>query len=139
MAELARIETVVFLQSVDFFAHCKAEEVLRIAAIAREQSFAAGERIYSANDPADFFFSVVRGTVQLDAAADSPQVVPPLGTFGQVDILRGRLHTRGAAAMTDCLLLAIDADDFFDLLSNNVDIVKALFRHLIETLQPGQD
>ena len=139
MAELARIETVVFLQSVDFFAHCKAEEVLRIAAIAQERSFTAGERIYNANDPAEVLYSVVRGAVQLDATGGAPSIVPPLGTFGQVDILRGRLHTRGATAQTDCLLLAIEADDFFDLLSNNVEIVKALFRHLIETLQQGPE
>lgn len=139
MAELARIETVVFLQSVDFFAHCKAEEVLRIAAIAQERSFQAGDRIYNASDPADTFYSVVRGTVELDAAGSAPTLVPPLGTFGQVDILRGRLHTRGASAQTDCLLLAIEADDFFDLLSNNVEIVKALFRHVIESLQQGRE
>ena len=54
MSELARIETVVFLQSVDLFSYCKAEEVLRIAAISQERSFEDGERIYSVNDPSEF-------------------------------------------------------------------------------------
>lgn len=135
MAELARIETVVFLQSVDLFSYCKAEEVLRIAGIAQERAFAAGEKIFAVNDPADVFYCVVRGIVKLDGAAGRSDVYPPLSTFGEVDILRGRLRTATAAAQTDCLLLAIEAEDFFDLLSNNIDIVKALFRHLIETLQ----
>ena len=139
MPELARIETVVFLQSVDLFSYCKAEEVLRIAAIAQERSLAGGEKIYGVNDPSDALFCVVRGTVKIDAANGDSRIYPPLSTFGGIDILRGRLRTDTASAMTDCLLLAIESDDFFDLLSNNIDIVKALFRHLIEMLQHGQD
>ncbi len=139
MSELARIETVVFLQSVDLFSYCKAEEVLRIAAIAQERSFADGEKIYGVNDPSDALFSVVRGIVKVDSADGGSQLFPPLSTFGGIDILRGRLRTDTAVSNGDSLLLAIDSDDFFDLLSNNIDIVKALFRHLIETLQQGQD
>ena len=139
MAELARIETVVFLQSVDLFSYCKAEEVLRIAAIAQERSFSDGEKIYEVNDPSDSLFCVVRGIVKVDSANGGSQLFPPLSTFGGIDILRGRLRTDTAASNGDSLLLAIDSDDFFDLLSNNIDIVKALFRHLIETLQQGQN
>lgn len=137
MPELARIETVVFLQSVDFFAYCKAEEVLRIASIAQEKSFKASEKIYGVNDPADIFYCVVRGTVKVESGNGDSGIFGPLSTFGGIDILRGKLRTATAVAQTDCLLLAIEADDFFDLLSNNIDIVKALFRHLIETLQAG--
>jgi CRP-like cAMP-binding protein len=139
VTELARIETVVFLQSVDLFSYCKAEEVLRIAAIAQERSFQDGDRIYGVNDPSDTLFCVVRGMVKVDSVHGGSQVYPPLSTFGGIDILRGRLRTDTATAQGDCLLLAIDADDFFDLLSNNIDIVKALFRHIIETLQQGQE
>lgn len=139
MPELARIETVVFLQSVDLFSYCKAEEVLRIAAIAQERAFDDGEKIYGVNDPSDTLFCVVRGLVKADSAHGGSQIFPPLSTFGAIDILRGRLRTDTAMSNGASLLLAIDSDDFFDLLSNNIDIVKALFRHLIETLQQAQD
>lgn len=139
MPELARIEAVVFLQSVDLFSYCKAEEVLRIAAIAQERSYQGGDKIYGVNDPSDTLFCVVRGIVKVDSANGGSRVYPPLSTFGAIDILRGRLRTDTATASGDSLLLAIGADDFFDLLSNNIDIVKALFRHIIEILQQGQD
>lgn len=134
MSELARIETVVFLQSVDIFSYCKAEEVLRIAAIAQERSVAAGEKIYSANEPAEALYSVVRGSVKIESVNGESRVVGPLATFGGIDILRSRLRTGTAIAETDTLLLAIESDDLFDLLSNNIEIVKALFRHLIEQI-----
>ncbi|MGB5659565.1 MAG: cyclic nucleotide-binding domain-containing protein [Thermoanaerobaculia bacterium] len=135
MSELARIETVVFLQSVDIFSYCKAEEVLRIAAIAQERIVAAGEKIYSANEPAEGLFCVVRGSVKIESSNGETKNVGPLATFGGIDILRSRLRTATATAETDSLLLAIESDDLFDLLSNNIEIVKALFRHLIERFQ----
>ena len=135
MSELARIETVVFLQSVDIFSYCKAEEVLRIAAIAQERMVAEGEKIYGANEPAEGLFCVVRGSVRIESGNGETKTVGPLATFGGIDILRSRLRTATATAETDTLLLAIESDDLFDLLSNNIEIVKALFRHLIERFQ----
>ncbi len=41
------------------------------------------------------------------------------------------LRTRTARAVSDTLLLAMDGEDFFDLLSNNIEIVKALFRQFL--------
>ena len=56
----------------------------------------------------------------------------PGETFGVLEILSGRLRSRAAIAQEDSLVLEISAEDFFDLLSHNIDIVKALFRRIIE-------
>lgn len=129
MPELALIETVVFLQSVDLFAHCRAEEILRIAAIARERRFAAGEELFTAGDPADELYCIVRGRVKIDG---DEREAGPLQTVGVHEILSGHLRTAGARSATDTLALAISAEDLFDLLANNVEIVKSLFRHLVQ-------
>jgi CRP/FNR family transcriptional regulator len=131
VAELARIETVVFLQSADLFSYCKAEEILRIAMIARERRCAAGESLYRLNDPADALYCVVRGEVQLEDAAGQVRRVGPLATFGVTELLSDRLRASAASASVESLILTIDADDFFDLLSSNIEIVKALFRQLL--------
>lgn len=137
MAELARIETVVFLQTAEFFSYCKAEEILRIAAIARERRFAKGEIIFDESEPADRFYCVVRGAVEVSIPETEPTTVGPLGAFGHYDILRGRLRQAKATAVTDTLVLFFESEDFFDLLSNNIDIVKAIFRHVMESF--GRD
>ena len=134
MTELARIETVVFLQTAEFFSYCKAEEILRIAAIADEMTFAEGATIFDENEPADRFYCVVRGSVQVSVPDLEPTVVGPLGAFGHLDILRGRLRQARATALTDTLVLFFETEDFFDLLSNNIDIVKAIFRHVLESV-----
>jgi CRP-like cAMP-binding protein len=132
--ELARIETVVFLQSVDFFSACTAEEVLRLASIARERQAGAGEQLFQARDRAETLYCLVHGDVEITAAGGSTVRVGPLQTLGLVDILSGRLRTGTAVATVPTLLLEIDAEDFFDLLSNNIEMVKSLFRHLIQQI-----
>jgi CRP/FNR family transcriptional regulator len=133
MPELARIETVVILQSVDFFSGCTAEEILRIAAIAHEKPVAPGEEIFRNGQPADTLYCVVRGEIEVTAgSAATRSIVPPLQTLGLLDVLSGGAHTGTAVARSAALLLAIQAEDFFDLLSNNVEVVKTLFRHLVQ-------
>ncbi len=130
MAELAHIETIVFLQSVDLFSFCKAEEILRIATIASERRLETGERIYDVGDASDNLYCVVQGRVKLDSPGREEQLIHPLGAFGIEEILSGRLRTRRATTDEASLVLVIGAEDFFDLLAHNIDIVKSLFRHL---------
>jgi CRP-like cAMP-binding protein len=137
VAELAGIETVMLLQSADLFAHCRAEETLRIAGIAKERRFASGETIYERNAVPEALYCVVRGEVAVTGENGEARTVGPLTTFGVEEILSGRLRSARATASADTLVLAIDAEDFFDLLANNVEIVKALFRHLMTSGRPA--
>lgn len=131
MSELARIEAVVFLQKVPLFSFCRAEEILRISAIAEEMTVAAGDTVYEERLPADALHCVVRGEVEVFRSGGTGSRIAPLGTFGVEDLLTGRLRTGRAVAVSDALLLRIDAEDLFDLLANNVEIVRALFRQLL--------
>lgn len=131
MSELAGIETVLFLQSTDLFRHCTAEQILRLAAIAYERQFDAGDPIFRIDDEPSVLHCVVRGKVALENGAGEREELGPLATFGVSEILCGRLRSRHAVAATDALVLSMDAEDLFDLLANNIEIVKALFRQFL--------
>ena len=137
MKPLAQIEKVLHLRSVDLFSHCSAEEIIRIAAIAGERLFEPGEEIYTANDPPDTLYSIVQGAVGLQSDNGESLHVRHRQTFGVREILSGRLRTMTATASEPTVALAIEADDFFDLLSHNIDIVKALFREIIASPSDG--
>ena len=138
MAPMAHIEMMVFLQGVDLFAHCNADQVLRLAAIASEDTLAKGEEVFRKGDSPSALYCVVEGRVRLGGNGDGGTVVGPRGRFGVVDILSGRPRSGNAVAETETRLLTIEAEDFFDLLSNNIDIVKALFRTVVST-ESGSD
>ncbi|MFQ5742548.1 MAG: cyclic nucleotide-binding domain-containing protein [Acidobacteriota bacterium] len=127
MEQIAQIEKVLFLQRLKVFAHCSAGQVLRLAGIAKEQQFTAGEVIYRLNDPPDCIYCVIEGKVKLDHPPKETATAGENAAFGMLEILSGRLRLANATAQEDTLVLAIDADDFFDLLSNNIEIVRGLF------------
>ncbi len=132
MTPLTRIQMVVYLQSVELFTHCTAEQMVRIAGIARQRSLNRRQPIYAVNDSAAALYCVVEGEVSLvDDDQASERRVGPSGTFGVREILSDRLRGEHAVAIADGIALEIDAEDFFDLLSNNIEIVKALFRQLL--------
>jgi AAA family ATP:ADP antiporter len=131
MAAMAHIEMMVFLQGVDLFAHCNAEQVLRLAAIASDNQYSRGDVVFREGEAPDALYCVVEGRVRLGNDPNGGTVVGPSGRFGVLDILSGRPRSGNATAETDARLLVIEAEDFFDLLSNNIDIVKALFRTVV--------
>lgn len=130
MTEMARIEMMAFLQGVDLFSFCDADQMLRLAAISNERHCDTGETIYGRGTSADALFCVVEGGVRLVNADGREVEVGPRGRFGVSEILSGRLRDQDALASQPTRVLIIEADDFFDLLSNNIEIVKALFRQL---------
>jgi CRP-like cAMP-binding protein len=128
VSELASIEKVVFLESVVLFSYCTGDELVRIEAIARERRFDSGEVVYRADEPADALYCVVSGEVTVEEPERQPRPVGPTAPLGVAEILSGRLRQGTATASRESVLLKIDAEDFFDLLSNNIEIVKSLFR-----------
>lgn len=128
----------MILQRAELFKFCTAEEVVRIAGIAQERRFQSEEQIYRANDRADTLYCMVEGTVRLNGEDGNASKVMPPTTFGVREILSGRLRSQDAAAAEETLTLAISAEDFFDLLSNNIEIVKALFRELLDAQEGGE-
>lgn len=130
MTDMAQIEKILFLREVNLFRYCTAGEVLGISNLADETHFEAGKTIYTPGDSAEYLFCVVSGEVVLEDKG----VSRTLGThdaFGHQDILSGRLRSCTARVTRDLHLIIVDAEDFFDLMANNIDIVKALFRQML--------
>jgi CRP-like cAMP-binding protein len=131
LKSLAQIEKVLLLRGATLFNHCNAEAVVRIASIAAERRFDTGDLIYGQGDPADALYFVVSGQVDVETADDGQRLLGPRETFGVQEILSGRLRSSRARASEPTVTLAIGSEDFFDLLSHDIEIVKALFREVL--------
>lgn len=131
------IQTVTFLQQMEPFAFCTAEQILQLADIARDETCAAGEVVFESGEPPAALYGVVDGEVEVRDRSEAPVAVGRGETFGIRDILAGRLRTETAVASVQTRLLMIEAEDLFDLMSNNIEIVKGLMRRLLERAEEG--
>jgi AAA family ATP:ADP antiporter len=129
---MARIEIMSFLQQVDLFGFLGAEETLRLAAVASEVRVSAGEVIFRRDEPSDVLYCVVEGEVRLEGLPSGETDIGSTGRFGVLDILSGRRRNATATALADTRLVAIEAEDFFDVLADDIGIVRALFHKVVE-------
>ncbi len=89
------------------------EQVDTIVAEMRSVRHPPGETIVRAGGPADKFFVVVEGEVEMSTEDGSPPVVLGPGQFfGEMSILRDTPRVSTLRARTDATLLAMERDEF---------------------------
>ncbi len=121
----------MFLRTVEIFRHCTTAQLIRIAEIARQESIDAGAPIYLLDQPADAMYCVIEGRIEMSSADGRSWQAEKGGTFGLTEILSDELRETEAIPESTCRLLVIEAEDLLDLLSNNIEIVRSLFRQLL--------
>ncbi|HSE49022.1 MAG TPA: cyclic nucleotide-binding domain-containing protein [Terriglobales bacterium] len=135
-AGLNVLDKMKSLRRAQIFAYCTTEQLLKIAGIAQEVRFAAGEDIFRENDPGDALFQIVSGRVRLSKpAADFEAVRTEDETFGTLAILDRSERESNATAEEDTLALRIDAAEFLEVLAENPEIVQGLFSALTREIR----
>ncbi len=76
-----------------------------------------GEVIFSIGEPGDKMYVVDSGTVAMRAVGELLEVVEAGGIFGEMALVDDEPRSATAVAVTDCELVAIDAERFKGLLS----------------------
>ncbi|MFN7135336.1 MAG: cyclic nucleotide-binding domain-containing protein, partial [Myxococcales bacterium] len=128
------IEKVFLLESVDIFAQCDVDDLAALGAIAVERRFAAGSFIFREKDPGEALYVIVNGQVNIEKEGRVVLELRSKDAFGETSLLDGGARPADARAVTDVRLLAIDRQDFLDLVSDRPELLKSLFavmtRHL---------
>jgi CRP-like cAMP-binding protein len=132
MPELNIVEKVIALEAVELLKNLTPEQLSRIATIAREVKHPPGKTILDPKQPLDALYVIVDGSVDL---ARNDEV---LHTAGQNEVLGAwalfdeEPMPVSAKTVEDTRLLRIGRDDFYDLLSDNVEITAAIFSTLVK-------
>jgi len=129
------VQRMFALEGVSVFSQSDVDDLAAIAAVAREASFTAGERIYAQGDPGDALYVIVNGAV--DAFYDGEHVLRFQGkqAFGEVSLLDGAPRPTDMVAAVDTRVLVIDRRDFLDLLADRPELLTGFFRAVSLQLQ----
>jgi MFS family permease len=92
----------------------------------------AGESVVRQGDPADRFYVILDGDFQVSQAdaGSQPRELRSLGrddVFGEIGLLTGAPRTATVTSVTEGRLLALDGDDFLELVSSAPDLRPRLF------------
>ena len=112
----------------------------RIAELAGQRSFHAGEIVFGQGDPGDALYAVVTGKIRISSgAADGREIflniMEPGDTFGEIALLDGGTRTASATATTHAELVSIRRDHFIALLEREPRVALELLRLCGERLR----
>jgi hypothetical protein len=129
------VKKLLALEGVEVFAECDVDDLAAIAAVAREQSFMAGDRIYAEGDPGDALYVVVEGEAITRRNGEVVFVTKPREAFGEVSLLDGAPRVTEVVARVDTRTLVVDRRDFLDLLADRPELLTGVFRVLSRQLK----
>lgn len=131
MAELNIVEKVIALEAVDLFKSLSGEQLSLIASIAHQVHIAPGRTILEPKREVDSLYVILDGEVALVRGTEVIHMAKQGEVLGSWALFDPEPMPVEARAETDVLLLKIARGDFYDLLSDNMQITAAIFTTLV--------
>lgn len=132
---LTIIEKVLLLQNVELFSGVTSEQLSFLAAIAEEIPVEPGRTLYKEKDSPDGLYVVVSGSVRMRRGQEEIDRIGPNGVFGVWALFDNEPRLTTAETVEESHLLFVARDEFYDVLSDHVDLVEGLFKHLVQRLR----
>ena len=126
------------LRDLDLFSQASVEQLYRLATIAQEADFAAGQTLFREEDIGDAFYLLVRGKVaHVSEKRNIKELLGPGQSVGLYSVLTREPRYATAKALQDISAISIGAEDLYNVLSNNMEIVVSIFKHFVKKLGIG--
>ena len=132
---LTPVERVMVLKAIDLLANVGPRHLIKLAAVAREESMWKGQVLYSENDLADALYVVVDGSVKLTSQGRELSEVGPGQAFGTWSLIDDSERGQKAVCLEDGLLLVLLREDFYEVASNDLTLPRELLRILARRLR----
>ena len=129
------MEKVLALYEVELFGDMSTEELSVLAAIAEEDQYDAGERIFETNEPADSLNLILSGRVRVMRDGHEIFVAGPRDTLGTLSMLDGEPWLFSAEVLETTEVLRLDRDTFLDVAADHPGIMEALLRSLTSRIR----
>jgi uncharacterized protein (DUF2225 family) len=116
-------------------------DLMKLFALREEfgASASKGDVIFSPGQPADKFYVLMRGSVQLERPGAEPEVISPGDLFGEVDVFTERPRASQATALDDSSLLAFTRDTAVRLAEATPSFALVVIRKCCERVARAED
>jgi len=129
------IEKVLLLKNSEIFQNCKEPDLIEIASICTESSFDKDVTVFEKGDYGNCMYFIYSGSVSIHEGGHQLATLSENEIFGELSLLDSETRSASATTLTDCVLLKIEQEDFYDLLATNTDVLKGIMRTLCKRLR----
>lgn len=132
MAELNIIEKVIALEAVELLRNLTPDQFSRIASIAKEERLLPGKAVLEPGRPLDSLYVIVDGAIEITRDGERLHVARQYEVLGSWALFDEDPLPVTATTVEDTRVLRISRDDFYDLLSDNMEIAASIFSTLVK-------
>jgi CRP-like cAMP-binding protein len=132
MAELNIVEKVIALEGVELLKNLNPDQLSRIATIAKEEQLPPGKLVLEPNKALDALYVILDGSVELSQNSGAATTARQNDVLGAWALFDPEPMPVTAKTTEDTRLLRISRDDFYDLLSDNMEITASIFAILVK-------
>lgn len=129
------VKRLFALENVELFAQCDVDDLAAVAAVAREQAFALGDRVYAEGDPGDAVYVIVDGVIEARREGELVLTFGPGEVFGELCLFDGAPRVADMIVTKALQTLVIDRRDFLDLMSERPQLLQGVFRVMSRQLK----
>jgi CRP/FNR family transcriptional regulator len=136
---LGEIERMLELRRVPLFERLDPEDLQRVAAVAQERSFAAGERIVTEGEVGHELFVILEGLVRVERQ-EPDGTIRQIRTYeqgdhvGELAVLLERPRVATVVAETDVRTLVINGEGLTSILRERPEATMAMLQTLAERI-----
>jgi CRP-like cAMP-binding protein len=120
------------LRQIPLFRLASVDELFRFSSIARQVRHGEGNTFQKEGARAEYIQVLVEGRALVSGADRRKKEVAPPTLLGFREVLEGTSYQETATAKATSICLALGAEDFRSMLSENIELAEGLFRMLLE-------
>lgn len=132
---ISTVEKVLFLKTIDLFRQIPGEDLVRVAQIAEEVRFEAGERIITEGELGDSLYLLLAGRVSVEKKGKRVTELGERECVGEMAILDSEPRSATVGALGPVTALKIEREDFYDLMQEKADIAQGIIKVLTRRLR----
>jgi CRP-like cAMP-binding protein len=129
------IEKVLLMKKSEIFQNCKETDLIEIAAVCEENYLSKGVSIFKKGTYGNCMYFIYNGAVSIHDEEHELAILKENEIFGELSLLDFETRSASATTLTDCILLKIEQDDFFDIVATNTDVLKGILKTLCKRLR----
>jgi CRP-like cAMP-binding protein len=131
MEERNIVEKVIALEAVELLSSLTPDQLSRIALIAKEVKYPPGHLIFRPDQPIEALYVILEGAVEIGRNGETLHTARQNEVLGSWALFDDSPLPFTAKTSEDTVLLRISRDDFYDLLSDNIELATSIFSTLV--------
>ncbi|MHA6249580.1 Crp/Fnr family transcriptional regulator [Pontibacter sp. CAU 1760] len=133
------IEKVLILHSSDIFHNTPEQELVGLAGILEEVYLDADAPLFAKGDKGTCMYFIYKGRVRIHDGSHTLAVLEDNDIVGELAVLDAENRSASATALEETILLKLEQEPFYEIMMNNVEVLKGILNTLCRRLRIMDD